>query len=318
MPARASVAPAEMGEDNIVFFAKALSSLFFILLFSIVFQSPAMFFKKHGKRHGLTGLIYLIWLSLGFLNTIFRFSYFSILLYDIILGILGTILTLSAAADFPHKNIENAASGTLDDKATVTYSEMIEHSFYQGLNLVQIVYLHVMNENLSLSTRTVCALFVTLPWLVRDKFPVNSFSDNYKTREDAWTLVGILYRTKKYQYVFYKHFLLHGLNISVAQSGLAIAHHSYFRIYWMLLNTSYVMEFFLQTLVKKGYLRQASMLRLQQLLMLPSTLAALLVLRCVDPLLASVSLALNFYRRKRDFSNTAALLLWSLAYRYML
>lgn len=192
---------------------------------------------------------------------------------------------------------------------------MIEHSFYQGLNLIQIVYLHCIDAQISLPWRVGSALIVTTPWLVRGYFPINKFSDNYKNVHDATTLIGILYRTKKYQYVFYKHFLLHGLNISVALSGEALARHRNFRPYWMLLNTSYVMEFFLQTLVKKGRLRQGTMLALQQLLMLPSTLAALVVLRSVDPLLASASLALNFVRRKRDVSNTAGLLAAALTYR---
>lgn len=52
---------------------------------------------------------------------------------------LGTALTLTAAFDFraAHSRVRNVASGALDDDATVTFSEMIEHSFYQGQNLVQ-------------------------------------------------------------------------------------------------------------------------------------------------------------------------------------
>jgi len=44
------------------------------------------------------------------------------------------------------------------------------------------------------------------------------------------------------------------------------------------LNTAYVMEFFLQTLVKKKLLAQNNMLVLNQLLMLSSTLPAIQVL----------------------------------------
>ena len=302
----------------VLLFAKFLSILFFFLLLNVIVRAPGMFFKKHGRRHGTAGLLYLIWLIVGFAETTVGIPSFSLVMYDVILGFLGIILTLSAAADFPHKNVQNLASGTLDDKATVTYSEMIEHSFYQGLNLIQIIYLHTINPSVSLPMRVVCAVFVTLPWLARGLFPINKFSDNYKNSTDAMTLIGILYRTKKYQYVFYKHFLLHGLNISVALSGECLARRQDFRPYWMLLNTSYVMEFFLQTLVKKGHLRQATMLGLQQLLMLPSTLAALVVLRSVSPLLASVSLALNFARRKRDVSNTAGLLGAALACRHLM
>lgn len=59
-----------------------------------------------------------------------------------------------------------------------------------------------------------------------------------------------MYRLKKYQYLLYKHFLLHGLNISVAISGEAIAATPPFRLYWLSLNAAYVLEFFLQTLVR--------------------------------------------------------------------
>ena len=34
-----------------------------------------------------------------------------------------------------------------------------------------------------------------------------------------WALTSVLYRLKKYQYIFYKHFLLHGLNVSAAVTG---------------------------------------------------------------------------------------------------
>lgn len=110
--------------------------------------------------------------------------------------------------------------------------------------------------------------------------------------------------------VFYKHFLLHGLNVSAAlapPSRGALAAAPFFRHYWLLLNTSYVMEFFLQTLVKKRYMAQATMLRLQQLLMAASSAAALRVLRGVSLPLAALSLALNFMHRGHDFANTAVL-----------
>jgi hypothetical protein len=62
------------------------------------------------------------------------------------------------------------------------------------------------------------------------------------------------YRVKKAQYIFYKHVLLHGLNISLAMHGsldgdqLGIPHAPFFRLYWVLLNAAYVLEFFLQVL----------------------------------------------------------------------
>ena len=53
----------------------------------------------------------------------------------------------SAAEDFKwlHRNVKNKASGVLDREATVTYNEMIEHVFYQILNLVQILFLHLFS-----------------------------------------------------------------------------------------------------------------------------------------------------------------------------
>jgi hypothetical protein len=80
--------------------------------------------------------------------------------------------------------------------------------------------------------------------------------------------------------VFYKNFILHGLNISLALCNLhrdlppPLAVSPSFRLFWLLLNTAYVMEFFLQTLVKKGHLQQQTMLAMQMLLMLTCSLSA--------------------------------------------
>ena len=112
-----------------------------------------------------------------------------------------------------------------------------------------------------------------------------------------------MYRIKKYQYIFYKHFLLHGLNISVALDGLKIARGDDFRVYWLCLNISYVMEFFLQTLVKKQYMKQSHMINMQRLLMLVSTISAIRVLLHVRFAPSILSLFLNFIRRKREITN---------------
>lgn len=82
----------------------------------------------------------------------------------------------------------------------------------------------------------------------------------------------------------------------------------HFRLYWLCLNTAYTCEFFLQTLVKRRYMQQRSMLVLNQLLMLASTIAAVGVLGGVSAPLALFSLSLNFARRGRDFSNAALVL----------
>ena len=72
------------------------------------------------------------------------------------------------------------------------------------------------------------------------------------------------------RYLLYKHCLLHGLNLSVALElardrprpsaplSRPIAEQPAFRVYWAALNAAYVMEFFLQTLVRRGLLAQVS------------------------------------------------------------
>jgi hypothetical protein len=205
--------------------ALCLAALFLLYLLFKLLHFPGIFFKRHGRRHRLFGLLYLFWMLLGYAEICWGTTPFvnhslALLAYDCCLGVLGICLTVSAAIDFPHKGVENVASGTLDEHATVTYSEMIEHSFYQGVNLVQILYLHAVDGQTERWLRILLGMGATCPWLIRHAFPVNRFSDNYtKIDSKSTPLVRLLYRIKKYQYVFYKHFLLHGLNISVALFG---------------------------------------------------------------------------------------------------
>lgn len=291
-----------------------LTISFSVILLAVLVRHPLMFFKRHGRRHGITGLLFLAVLALGFADAACGCLRSAgagdraLVIFDVCMSALGIVLALSAAADFPHKNVVNVASGTLDEHATVTRGEMIEHAFYQGLNLAQIAALHAITPDRALGTRLALALGAAAPWLVRDRFPIHRFSANY-TRHDARssTLVRVLYRIKKYQYVFLKHFLQFGLNISLALSGVALARQDAFRVYWLLLNASFTLEFFLQTLVKKGLLRQRTMLGMQHLLMLASTLVAVQVLRHVNPLIALASLALNFTWPRHDFAITVLL-----------
>jgi hypothetical protein len=281
-----------------------LSALFFLVIILVVASYPRMFFKKHGRIHAILGLSYLIILICGFFDTFSYDLFENKLLYFVTLGVLGILLPLSAAQEFGHKNVKNSGSGTLDEHATVTYSEMIEHSFYQVLNLCQVIFLHKVASQQTFTRFTYLAL-VTAPWLLRSYFPINHFSDNYTKLDPKSTLlIRLLYRIKKYQYVFYKHFLFHGLNISVTIYGYSLASDMHFRIYWMLLNTSYTMEFFLQTLVKKSYMRQTWMIWLQKILMLASSMAAMPVLAYVDVRIAIFSICLNFANRGYDVVNT--------------
>ena len=171
------------------------------------------------------------------------------------------------------------------------------------------MFLHAITLSNSLWERMLLAIAVTSVWLFREMFPVNSFSNNYtKIDPKSSDIIRLLYRIKKYQYVFYKHFLLHGLNISVAMTGRSLASDASFRIYWLLLNTSYVMEFFLQTLVKKRYMKQDLLLLLQRILMVASSIAAINVLSHVNLLVCFCSLFLNFVNRHHDFFNSCLLI----------
>ena len=305
-----------------------------------------LFLTPHGRFHRIAGFAQLSWLIYGVIlltDPIEDRPNWSVhcLLYDFILGVLGTTTTLSAARDFPHKRIANrpGESGTLSETALVTQSEMIEHSFYQGLNFCQAMYLHVITW-VGLGTmpqhtewRFVALWAVTLPWILRVKFPVNSFSANWtaaphdktnddqKRAEDTRIRLGQskgknainlnrMYRIKKWQYLFYKHVILHGLNISVALSmgryrkdELVVSFD--WRVFWLCLNSSYVMEFFMQSLVKRGVLSQSLMLLLQWILMGSSSLAAGgAVLERVRFDAAFLSLLLNFLNRGHDVANT--------------
>lgn len=234
---------------------------------------------------------------------------------DSSLGLCGVYLAHSASTSFHHANVKNVASGTLDSHATVTNAEMVEHVFYQVINLVQIVFLHTASISTDVWERLFLALLATSPWLFRDRFPVNTFSANYERNDPrSSSFIRLLYRVKKYQYVFYKHFLLHGLNISIALSGVDLVSDRLFRVYWLLLNTSYVMEFFLQTLVKKGYMMQEQLLQLQRILMLSSSIAAIHVLQHVHWIVASASLLLNFIHRKHEVFNFFVIMIGSICY----
>ena len=177
---------------------------------------------------------------------------------------------------------------------------------------------------------------VTLPWVARRRFPVNSFSGNWtnKTNETGQTnakesvqvetergekslgSVNRMYQVKKCQYVFYKHVVLHGVNISMAvpRETTPYDNHSHplpitfeWRVFWLALNTSYVMEFFLQSLVKRGVISQKVMMALNGLLMASASAAAVgAVFGRVKLEAAVISLLLNFSNRGHDIVNTMA------------
>lgn len=317
-------------ENKLLLGCMVLFGAFFLLLASTVVPNANMFLKKHARMHRVMGLVHLSCLLCGFF--VFRFGSHG-LLYHLLLGACGTATTLTAAYDFRfHDKVKNKASGTLQKETLVTFGEMIEHSFYQGLNVLQILTLHMhawldKREQSAgifgdkLVNHAALVLVATAPWLVRRRFPVNSFMANYKDVPlKDYSIEQLLYRIKKWQYVLYKHALLHGLNISVAtqiNTEHALVHAPLFQIYWLALNTSYVMEFFTQTLVKKRYLSQANHLILQRLLMGVSTVSALFVLSYVRVGVAIVSHFLNVYNRGNDFFNVCLLLGATMAYDHV-
>ena len=216
--------------DLAVYSAVCLALAFFVLLLGgvVLPRAESIFTKRLGRPHAITGASYLVWLLLGFYDAMFPFI--TRWKYDTMLGILGIVLTLTAAFNFGHKNVRNIASGTLDEHATVTFNEMIEHSFYQILNLIQVWYLHIVCRFPHEGQRLFLVMIATSPWLVRRFFPIHPFSANYLLHDDrSTTFIREMYRAKKYQYIFYKHFLLHGLNISVAFSGVCLCDIQIFR-----------------------------------------------------------------------------------------
>jgi hypothetical protein len=161
---------------------------------------------------------------------------------------------------------------------------------------------------------------VTAPWYVRSRFPVNNFSQNWKTNEsqaptvthkqsDAKSdLETLLYRIKKGQYLFYKYVVLHGINLAVCLQPSSLVTTQPWRIFWLCLNTAYVMEFFLQSLVRRKVLSQSRMLWLNRFLMAVSSLAAVpAIITTVRWELCLFSLVLNITHRHHDVFNTVCL-----------
>lgn len=335
---------------------------FFVLLLTALAASSnpsprSLFLATNGRSHRLAGAAHLGWLLLG----AFWFvrdgaddatRAMRCLSYDVILGALGIIATLTAARDFPHRRVVNrkGESGTLSHAAMVTQDEMIEHSFYQAMNLWQALYLHTITwvggDDGAMATirqsmigRVTLLWSVTAPWGLRHLFPVHSFSANWSsgnrngrirksnTNEgqrirlgtqingDGMATINRMYRVKKWQYIFYKHVILHGLNVSVAFPGYSYNYNNgdcaflpltiQWRVFWLALNTSYVMEFFLQSMVKRGILYQQRMMMMNGMLMASSSLSAVVVISGKVRLDAAfLSLVLNFANRHHDTFNT--------------
>ena len=325
---------------------------FFLLVILVSAANFDIFVHRFARAHRLSGLALLLWLIAGLADMHVGLLHparkpLGYLGFDVVLGLLGTATTMSAAYHFgtppPAKGARAATaaatgSGVLDAAATVRRAEMVEHAFYQLLNLAQILALHAMSwldgagaagaaddgtlpldssaDELpsQVGARASVVLLATAPWLLRRRFPVNKFSDNYSRGSGggagASSTVATMYRIKKGQYLLYKHALLHALNATAAaRQGVHLVVRPCFRGYWLALNTAYVMEFYLQTLVKRRRLAQGHMLVLNGLLMLASTIFALELLSthvCLP--IALASLGLNFVRRHHEMTNMCACL----------
>ena len=386
-PSNMAAPPSAVAEALLTLSSHLLRTFLGIVTFTSLYHARRLFLEPTGRSHRLAGLAHLLCILAGALFVVApppitlsangngtdgstsivggdwasnSWSY-QCLIYDICLGVLGTATTLTAARAFPHKTLTNAPgqSGTLSEHAYVTQGEMIEHSFYQMLNLIQAMYLHSVtwilempelhnqrnnNNNESdhdgndhsihsirqslepMLMRLAAVWLVTAPWLCRHLFPVNSFSANWiKNREmngkkgkpgigkqNSW-LETKLYQIKKWQYVFYKHTILHGLNISVAfpaksavseSEAIPLPLSSSWRIFWVCLNSSYVFEFYLQSLVKRRFISQRSMLALQRVLMTASSISALLAVKgVVRPEVCVMSVIMNLANRGHDVLN---------------
>ena len=108
--------------EDLLFVPIVLLVAFVIIVLYIIIPIQSLFTKRHGINHRISGLLYLLWLLVGYTKAIMiDYELISILVYDILLGVLGVILTLTAAYDFKHKGIKNVASGTLDEHGKYSY-----------------------------------------------------------------------------------------------------------------------------------------------------------------------------------------------------
>jgi hypothetical protein len=134
--------------------ALAVLQLFLLGILSLcLVHCRTLFLQSHGMKHRLCGAIHLCLFSVGAWTASGTLSnQNNFLLFNFILGVSGLVTTLTAADDFPHRLVSNnrngvyVQSGTLHETAIVTQAEMVEHSFYQALNLGQALYLHAMHR----------------------------------------------------------------------------------------------------------------------------------------------------------------------------
>lgn len=311
-----------------------IAAIYFGLIVWIVSHRPKIFLKKVARTHRLLGFSYFSLLFLGFLDAAFNASSDVVVvvvvrfLYDFFLGLMGAWLAWSAQ-EFPRPaRQQHTASGVLDPHATVLPSEMREHAFFQLLNASHSLLLHILSWLPTDTTGSIFFLRIFFlwvfgfgPWIWRDRFPTHSFSANYSgmsidPKSTPWT--RFLYRVKKWQFVALKHYLQNALLLVVTffltsspSSSSRPPHSLSFRLHFMFVSTSFVMEFFMQSLVRASMLSQTSMLALHVLLMTGASLAAANALFFFAiPLMmwGTLSMCINFANRKHDPFNGALLI----------
>lgn len=298
--------------------ARRCIAWYFIAVVLASSRASRAFAGKFARRHRLAGLAHLCALCARARDVVTRDRAGALdgVWYDAVMCVTGLAATVTAHADFAKSREHREAapgrkSGTLHEHAAVTGSEMLEHAFYHLVNAFQIAYVRLAGSAWFRETsgvaRSVACLAATSIWMWRSRFPTNSFSTNYRSGTFV-DLETVLYRVKKYQYVLYKTVLLHGLNVSLAivprTSPLASTFN--WRAYWLLLNSAYVFEFFLQTLVRRKYMHQWTMLAMNQALMVISTAAVVpVVLENVQISAALAAFALNFLNRKKELANVS-------------
>ena len=100
------------------------------------------------------------------------------------------------------------------------------------------------------------------------------------------------------------------------EGAIHLINSDVFRLYWLCLNLSYVMEFFLQTLVKRLYMSQKTMLVLQRILMSAATFTAIAIIPFVNSVCAFLSFLFMFIRRKHEITNFVGVMLGVTIYTF--
>ncbi len=113
--------------------AIGFAAIFALLLLIGLVRHCSVFCGRHGLLHRALGLAELLWLLLGVLSVAnpvlaSRLDYqLWHIVYDVVLGLLGTMLTLSAASTFHHVH-KNRASGALDEVHRIrVFLQIISH-----------------------------------------------------------------------------------------------------------------------------------------------------------------------------------------------